>query len=237
MTWITIAVQGAFGSMPWSGFSFLIFWFQRMYIEEMLAVVIFLLVGGGASVSGVIGGLIGDKWSQKNPFGRKFGRLITAHGSIFAGIPISAIMMTTLPLEAEYWWLYAVAGGILGLSVGLVPANNASIQSDIFPQDLHALSFSLQFWVEGSISAFGPFMIGAFNDYAFDASDLSRPQAEYDSFSKERKQYLLRQFSYSVVTLCAVAWSLCFLSYIPAYRFYPKESLSMQRDLEEMKGR
>ena len=84
-TWKCIATQGACGCLPWSAFSFMILWFQRMEIEDILAVVIFACVGGMAAAGGAVGGAVGDWLAKKSVWHHKYSRIIVNHCSILAG--------------------------------------------------------------------------------------------------------------------------------------------------------
>ena len=108
------------------------------------------------------------------------------------------------------------------------PGNNAAIMSDLFPQRLHPLSFAMQFWVEGTVSAFGPFLCAVLNDRVFQTGDLAKPQAIFKSFSIQKQEALLRGFGMSILTVCCVGWLLCAAAYAPAYWSYPRESLFLR---------
>jgi MFS family permease len=230
-TWRIISIQGVFGCLPWSAFSFMILWFQRMDIDDLLAVIIFACVGGMAAAGGAVGGTVGDYFSKKSEWHHKYSRIIINHCSIFAGIPGALIFFLGLPYYI--WWSYALFGLWFGFSVAWCPGNNAALMSDLFPQRLHPLSYAMQFWVEGSVSAFGPFLCAILNDNVFKTNELAVPMVTFKSFSVKKQEELLTGFGMSIMTVCCVGWFLCGLCYIPAYWTYPKESMHLQNLIKE----
>lgn len=230
-TWLFIAIQGVWGCFPWSSFSFLILWFERMEIQSMLAVVIFACVGGMAAAGGAVGGAVGDYFTKKSLWHFKYSRLIINYFSVLAGIPGALIYFLALPYYV--WWSYALFSLWFGFSVAWCPGNNAAIMSDLFPQNLHPLVFAMQFWVEGASSAFGPFLCAVINDEVFMAKDLSLPQAEFNALPEKRRTELLNGLAMSLLTVCCVGWTLCLLTYSPTWFSYPKES----RHIAKIEGR
>ena len=204
----------------------MILWFQRMEIEDILAVVIFACVGGMAAAGGAVGGAVGDYLAKKSIWHHKYSRIWVNHVSIMAGIPGAAIFFLGLPYYI--WWSYALFGLWFGFSVAWCPGNNAAIMSDLFPQRLHPLSFAMQFWVEGTVSAFGPFLCALLNDYVFHTRELAVPQYIFKSFTIEKQEELLHGFGMSILTVCIIGWSLCACAYLPAYWSYPRESLFLR---------
>jgi MFS family permease len=226
-TWLFIAMQGVWGCFPWSSFSFLILWFERMEIQSMLAVVIFACVGGMAAAGGAVGGTVGDYFTKKSLWHFKYSRLLINYASVIMGIPGALIYFLALPYYT--WWSYALFSLWFGFSVAWCPGNNAAIMSDLFPQNLHPLVFAMQFWVEGASSAFGPFLCAVINDEVFKAKDLSLPQADFNALPKSRRTELLDGLGMSLLTVCCVGWSMCLLTYSPTWFSYPKESRHIAR--------
>ena len=226
-TWLFIAVQGVWGCFPWSSFSFLILWFERMEIQSMLAVVIFACVGGMAAAGGAVGGSVGDYFTKKSLWHFKYSRLLINYASVIMGIPGALIYFLALPYYT--WWSYALFSLWFGFSVAWCPGNNAAIMSDLFPQNLHPLVFAMQFWVEGASSAFGPFLCALINDEVFKAKDLSLPQADFNALPASRRTELLNGLGMSLLTVCCVGWSMCLLTYSPTWFSYPKESRHIAR--------
>jgi MFS family permease len=228
--YLMILGQGL-GAFPWSGNSFLILWFQRMDIPEGVAVVIFAAVGLGAALGGLIGGVFGDRLVKNNScgIGEKYGRILVAHISVIMGIPFISVLMFTIPREAQYWWVYAIVGGLMGLCIAWPPANNSANQSDIFSQRLHPMSFAIQYWIEGTIASFCPFTIGYLTENVFDGADLTPPggQTEWDSFSPEKKLHALNAMAKSIVLIGCLFWGVAQFFYFGMYYYYPKLSRSL----------
>jgi MFS family permease len=228
--YLMILGQGL-GAFPWSGNSFLILWFQRMGISEDIAVVIFAAVGIGAALGGLIGGIIGDRVTRLNVcgVGEKYGRIITAQYSVALGIPFSCALLLGIPRDKAYWWVYALVGGLMGISIAWPPANNAAMQSDIFPQRLHAMSFAIQYWFEGTIASFCPWVIGLLDTGVFEGEDLTPPggQTEWNSFGLDRKILALNAMANSIAVVDVVFWGVTMPFFIGMYFFYPRYSRSL----------
>ncbi len=134
-----------------------------------------------------------------------------------------------IPYKKEFWWLYAIVGGLMGLTIAWPPANNSAIQSDIFPQRLHPMSFAIQYWIEGTVASFCAVTIGYLTEHVFDGQDLTPPggQQEWDSFSEERKQVALSAMAKSLVVVGAGCWGVAQFFYFPMYYYYPERSRSL----------
>lgn len=230
-TFVCQIVGGCVGATPWSGLTFLILWFQRMGLGEVLSVLIFASVGIGAAIGGYVGGVLGDKAAHKDSslgktFGRLYGRTWISHISIYSGVILSALLVKIIPYEKDEWWKFCTLGGLMGISIAWVGANNGAIQSDLFPQNLHSCSFAVQFFFEGFFSSLSPLLVGVINDYLFDGKELSPKggDMEWSGYSDIKKKHLLTGLANSIIIICSVFWSLCALTQYPIYYYYPRES-------------
>lgn len=235
--YLTILGQGL-GAFPWSGNSFLILWFQRMGISESLSLLIFASVGIGAALGGLIGGVLGDRISSRNTcgLGRKYGRIFVSHISVLAGIPFISVLTMAIPRLKEFWWCYALIGLFMGLTIAWPPANNSAIVSDIFPRRLHAIAYAVQYWIEGTVAAFCPYLVGYLNNEVFGGQDLTPPGGvnEWNSFAPPRQRAALDAMGMSLMLVGVIPWGVAQLFYIPMYRFYPRCSISLQKAGDEV---
>lgn len=236
-TFIMQIVGGCTGSMPWSGLQFLILFFERMGMGKLHPVLIFASVALSAALGGGLGGWLGDKAASKDSslgrvFGRLYGRTWISHISIYSGIILSVLLVKIIPYEKDEWWKFAIMGGVMGVSIALVPANNAAIQSDLFPQNLHSCSFAVQFFFEGFFSSLSPLLVGVFNDYVFHGKELAPKggNEEWEGFSEEKKKHLLEGLANSIIIICSVFWFLCALTEYPIYYYYPRESRELLKE-------
>lgn len=227
---IGIVGQGI-GAFPWSGLSFLILWFQRMGVPESLGILIYGAVGIGAALGGLFGGLLGD-WISKRDLcgvGQKFGRISVAHVSVIMGIPFIAVLMNAIPYEFEFWWVYALVGGLMGLIIAWPPANNSAVLSDIFPQRLHPIAFAIQYCFEGGLASFSPYLTGYLTSEVFGGKDLTPPggEAQWVSFSPERQHAALKGLAMSLTLIGVTFWGISQFFYILMYCYYPGRSRSL----------
>lgn len=218
------------GAFPWSGNSFLILWFQRMGIPQGLAFLIFLAVGVGAALGGLIGGILGDACARRGGRWAKYGRIWVAHFSMIMGIPYIAVLVNAVPYDWHLWWVYLLLGGAMGLTIAWPPANNSTILSDVFPQRMHAHAFAIQYWFEGGIASFSPYVIGELAKEVFGGGDITPPggEREWDAYSWERKEKALRAMAASFTFVAALFWGVAQFFYIPIYLYYPSRSLSLE---------
>jgi MFS family permease len=224
-TFTTMVLQGMLGAFPWSAFSLLIPWFERLGMSKNLAVGIFAAIALGAALGGWIGGMIGDAASRccKN------GRVLVSHFSVLSGVVFAPCLLLAIPYHPDYAPAYIITGGLMGLFISWPAANQAVIQSDVLPPSMHPTSFAIQFWAEGAFSAFGPMFVGLLNDDVFNCSQLMPPGGtdEWESFPPMRKQELLNGMARAIVMVCCLFWGLCQLGYFYMYRTYPRESLTI----------
>lgn len=219
------------GAFPWSGLSFLILWFQRMGIPESLGIVIYGAVGIGAALGGLLGGLLGDWASRKDlcGIGRKYGRIYVAHISVILGIPFIAILMNAIPYKFEFWWAYALVGGLMGLIIAWPPANNSAVLSDVFEQRLHPIAFAIQYCFEGGLAAFSPYLTGFLTDEVYGGGDLTPPggQIEWENFPEGRQRVALKALAMSLTVIGVSFWGAAQFFYFLMYCYYPDRSRSL----------
>jgi hypothetical protein len=197
--------------------SFCILWFTKMGIQTPWNILIYAAIGLGAALGGLLGGLLGDFLHKT--VSKKYSRIFVAQLSVFNGIPLACVLFLVIPQTVSSQYIYFGFGFVFGLMISWCAGNNGSNESDIFDNNVLPTAFGLQFFVEGSVSAFSPFVVGSVAQFIYQ-SNLEN----YDSLNPQEQAESLAQFAKAPLTVCVVAWSLCFLTYIPMYIYYPRES-------------
>jgi MFS family permease len=225
-------LQGMFGAFPWAGLSFMMLWFEKMGFTLKEAILVYATVGLGAALGGWVGGRIGDRVAQvgeNGGWGKRNGRIVVSHFSVWMGIIIAPLLLKTIPHHPSYWGTYVVIGGLMGLLISWPAANQSANISDCVPDRLHPALFSILFWAEGTVSAVSPLLIGVLNDLVFNAKEIT-PVGGHQvwlGFPEEKKQVLLDGFANSMTLVCCCCWFIMQLGYFKMYKYYPLESLSL----------
>jgi MFS family permease len=215
--WLCLVGQGMVGSIPWTGLSYLINWFQVMRVENTLASFLFIMVAGGAAVGGAIGGHLGDFARKKSP---RYGRIIVSQASVALGIPLVCVMLLAIPRHPEYWYIYLVVGVTFGATISWPPPNNSAICGDVIEPHLLSTAFSLQYMLEGSVGSWGTAFVGIIAEKAFHVTNIDNSSPLQQDVSS-----WLDGLANSILLVSVVPWFVCLLFYIPMYFYYPKEAL------------
>ena len=100
-----------FGAFPWSGLSWMILFFEKIGMSNIMSVLLFFAVGGAAAIGGGVGGCIGDVAQRKS---LKYGRIVVSHFSVFLGVPLACMLFLAIPRSVSSQWLYLFGGFIFG---------------------------------------------------------------------------------------------------------------------------
>jgi len=221
-TWIFTVLQGVTGAFPWPALALLLYWFQLLGIDPFLSILVSAGPAAGAALGGGIGGLIGDRLYRR--WSKKYARVAVAQTSVIVGPFLMIILFFALPQSSEYWWLFGIYGVIAGSLISWSAPNNNSNLSDVFPEATFPLAYGVSQLFEGSVSAWSPFVVSLVAENIFGVGELQN----FDLKSDEKKAEDARGLGLSIFCVCCIGWGLCFLVIMPIYRYYPRESRTLQ---------
>lgn len=165
-TFTVLALQGMFGTLPFSALTFLIMFFQYIGIQDHVVARILALQLFGAGLGYALGGVIGDKLEKLWP---NHGRVLTAQLSVLLGMPIVVLLFSVVSKDASNVVLFTTLCFILGVVCSWCDAGcNRPIFLDIVPATSRASAFSWLQCIEWSFSQLlGLSAIGLMSEYCF----------------------------------------------------------------------
>jgi len=204
-----IALQGAFGSIPWSALSFAILFFQNSGLTDFQASVTFSanIIGGG--IGGVLGGWIGDRLSQ---WSQNHGRPLTAQISVVAGIPLIIGILCVVPREPSSFLTYFGLMLTFGLLASWCSAGvNRPILAEIVGRRDRSSVFAWLVALDGSFAAMmGAPMVGIFAENVFGYQSTRLSIAETPFALRDSNASALAQ----AMMCCTIGpWAVCFVFY------------------------
>jgi MFS family permease len=210
--WVAI-LQGLAGSMPWVVLGlYLITW--MVDVRGMTEAIVFdhpqgsatLAFSGiviGTAISNVIGGILGDWAEGRSP---KYGRTVIGQISIFCGIPLSYIMLTS----AVDWgfWPFFVLCFVTALLISW-PGKGAKepMMQGAVPPELRATAFSMTTFVESGFAALVAFVAGKLADEI--------------------------GFTQAMLWTIPFPWIICCVFYSLFYWAYPRDSAKLRALMAE----
>jgi len=204
-----IALQGAFGSIPWSALSFAILFFQNSGLSDFQASVTFSanIIGGG--IGGVLGGYIGDRlaqWSQNH------GRPFTAQISVVAGIPLIIGILAVVPRQPSSFLIFFSLMLTFGLLASWCAAGvNRPILAEIVGRKDRSSVFAWLVALDGSFAAMmGAPMVGIFAENIFGYQTTRLHIADTPLALRASNASALAQ----AMLCCTIGpWAVCFVFY------------------------
>lgn len=211
-----IILQGIVGSLPWNAMVFFTLWLQLLGFSDFSASFMLALFHFGTALGGVLGGAIADNMSVSYP---NSGRIMVAQFSVFAGLPLSFLLLYFLPLMGINGMsiLYGMVLFIMGSTISWSQAAcNSPIFADIVPRALYSKVYAFDRSFEGAIAATAAPVVGIISERVFGfQGDVSSARGA----NSENAASLGKSLLVSLV----VPWTLCFIFYSGLYWTYPKD--------------
>jgi MFS family permease len=243
--WVIIA-QGLTGYFPWIVYQvWLIHWLESVrYLSPEQATMVFAMIVLGAAVGSLIGGFLGDKMEARTP---NRGRVIVAQISVFVGIPMSWILLFLVQDFIMFMVVAFVTAALINW-----PGSGAvyPIVASVNKPEVRSTAWSLEQIFEQGFGAFAAVLVGFFADNIISGGVAGfvmgwvspnigiwliwgTPVVELLCWMTLSGQAL----TYSMVLFVTIPWTLSFIFWSLAYRYYPRDKqkiidLLMQRRKE-----
>jgi MFS family permease len=230
-TFAAILAQGVVGSIPWAGLAFMIQWFENIFYQDtslspdtanLLAGLLFVLVGLGSALGNLFGGWISDRANRWRP---RSGRILVAQISVFSGIPMTFVIFMLIPMTFGSYLLYAIFGFLTGFLISWCSPINSSIFSDIFEPEIRSTVFSLDRVFEGSVGALGTFFVGIVADATLFSKSGPGGSVTYAQVASA--------LGSAMFIMAMIPWTLCLIFYTIGYFTYPRDYETCRTCLQE----
>ncbi|TAK13787.1 MAG: MFS transporter [Anaerolineae bacterium] len=200
--WVAI-LQGLAGSMPWVVMAtFFITWMVTdLGMVEGQATIAFAGIVLGSAVGSVLGGVLGDWADGRSP---KYGRVIVGQVAIFAGVPLTWVLLTqarTWPFGLLVAFCFLTALIVTWAGKG---AKEPMMQNAV-PPEQRATAFAMTTFIEGGFAALVAYVAGRLAD------SLGLTQA--------------------LIWTIPVPWIVCGLFFTLFYWAYPRDSARLRKDM------
>lgn len=210
--WVAI-LQGLAGSMPWVVLGlYLITW--MVDVRGMTETIVFdhpqgsatLAFAGiviGTAISNVLGGILGDWAEGVSP---KYGRTVIGQISIFCGIPLSYMMLTTA-VDWDFWpFFFLCLVTALLISWPGKGAKEPMMQGAV-PPELRGTAFAMTTFVESGFAALVAIVAGSLADRI--------------------------GFTQAMLWTIPFPWVICFVFYSLFYWAYPRDAAKLRALMAE----
>lgn len=232
-TFLLIVFQGVAGLIPWNSILFVIYWFEHIGFNPVLAGITFSVIAIGAAFGNLFGGWLGDKAAQWKP---DKGRIMVAQISVFSGIPMMFIIFLLIPREATTTSLilFIFVGIITGFLISwCAPAANNPIFSELFEPEIRSTAFSVDRLFEGSVAASGTLIVALLAEGIF--GYVQPDPGGIDTLPQDVLTNNINAIAYALIISTCVPWFLCLIIYSFAYRTYPEDREACKQRLLERK--
>lgn len=201
--WVAI-LQGLAGTMPWvvMGLYFITWMVEVRGMTEAIdfghpagsATLAFAGIVLGTALSNIIGGALGDWAEERNP---KYGRTVVGQISVFAGIPLTYVMLTQTH-DWSFWpFFFLCFATALLISWPGKGAKEPMMQGAV-PPELRGTAFAMVTFIESGFAALVAYVAGRLAD----AIGLTE----------------------ALVWTIPLPWIICFLLFSLFYWAYPRDS-------------
>lgn len=156
-----IIFQGCFGSIPWAAMFYWTLWLELKCFSHPSAATISSLLQVGVMIGASIGGgILADYAHRVSP---NHGRPLIAQVAVLVGVPFVVFILYRLPDSSSpnAVMIYAVMFLCFGLSISWAGNTNATIFSEIVPQEIRSSVYALDQAFEGGIGSAGALVVGA----------------------------------------------------------------------------
>ena len=198
-------VQGLAGSMPWviMGAFFILWLVEKRGLSTQEAPLAFGAIMIGMAFSAIIGGVLGDWAEKKSP---KYGRTIVGQVSVFAGIPLTYILLT----QTAEWTILQIAlfCFVTALFIGWPgKGSKEPMMQGVVPPELRSTAFAATTFIESGFAAIIALLFG----FLADKIDLQT----------------------AMLWTIPFPWLLCGLLFSGFYFTYPKDSQKLRATMFE----
>ncbi len=203
---IRVAIlQGLAGSMPWviMGAFFILWLVENRGLSTQEAPLAFGAILIGMAFSAIIGGVLGDWAEKKSP---KYGRTIVGQISVFAGIPLTYILLT----QTAEWSMMQITlfCFITALFIGWPgKGSKEPMMQGVVPPELRSTAFAATTFIESGFAAIIALLFG----FLADKIDLQT----------------------AMLWTIPFPWLLCGLLFSGFYFTYPKDSQKLRATMHE----
>ena len=169
----------------------------------------------GCAIGTLMGGIIADKMSRIFP---NSGRVMCAQFSAFMGIPFSVILLKAIPQSRESYLTFSITLFLMGLTISWCgSAVNAPMFAEVVPPKHRTMIYAFDRAFEGSFSSFAAPLVGILSEkmFGYDSKGIDPLKG-----SSVREAEAL---SKGLLSMMAVPFGLCCLSYTPLHFVFKKD--------------
>lgn len=162
-----------------------------------------------------MGGIIADKMSRIYP---NSGRVMCAQFSAFMGIPFSIILLKAIPQSRDSYLIFSITLFLMGLTISWCgSAVNAPMFAEVVPPKHRTMIYAFDRAFEGSFSSFAAPLVGILSEkmFGYDSKGIDPLKG-----SSVRDAEAL---SKGLLSMMAVPFGLCCLSYTPLHFVFKKD--------------
>lgn len=182
----------------------------------------------GCAIGTLMGGIIADKMSRIFP---NSGRVMCAQFSAFMGIPFSVILLKGIPQSRESYLTFSITLFLMGLTISWCgSAVNAPMFAEVVPPKHRTMIYAFDRAFEGSFSSFAAPLVGILSEkmFGYDSKGIDPLKG-----SSVREAEAL---SKGLLSMMAVPFGLCCLSYTPLHFVFKKDrenaKMASSKDVE-----
>jgi MFS family permease len=243
--WVIIA-QGLTGYFPWVVYQvWLIYWLESVrYLAPEQATLVFAMIVLGSAAGNVLGGFLGDKAESRFP---NKGRILVAQISVIIGVPMSWILLFLIQ-DFLIFMIFALITAVLISWAGSGAVN--PIVASVNKPEVRSTAWSLEQIFEQGFGALAAVLVGFFADNIINGGTAGfvmgwvSPYIGFWLIGGTPVVWLVlwmtfagQALSYSMMLFVTIPWTLCFLFWFFAYKYYPRDrqkiiDLLMQRRKE-----
>ncbi|CAI0420178.1 unnamed protein product [Linum tenue] len=213
-TFQVIVLQGVVGSLPWTAMVFFTLWFELIGFDHNKTAALLSLFAFGCASGSLVGGLVADRMSRLYPQG---GRIMCAQFSAFMGIPFSWFLLKVIPQSVDSYSTFAVTLFLMGLTISwCATAANGPMFAEVVPTKHRTMIYAFDRAFEVSFSSFAAPLVGILSEKTFG----------YDVKGIDPIKGSVREaaaLSKGLLSMMAVPFGLCCLSYTPLYWFFKQD--------------
>ncbi|RID77264.1 hypothetical protein BRARA_A00192 [Brassica rapa] len=227
-TFQIIVLQGIVGSLPWTAMVFFTMWFELIGFDHNQTAALLGVFATGCAIGTLMGGIIADKMSRIFP---NSGRVMCAQFSAFMGIPFSVILLKAIPQSRESYLTFSITLFLMGLTISWCgSAVNAPMFAEVVPPKHRTMIYAFDRAFEGSFSSFAAPLVGILSEkmFGYDSKGIDPLKG-----SSVREAEAL---SKGLLSMMAVPFGLCCLSYTPLHFVFKKDrenaKMASSKDVE-----
>jgi MFS family permease len=219
-TFQLIVAQGIVGCFPWQAMVFFTLWLQLQGFSDFAASSLMAVFAAGAALGGWLGGVIGDRMAALRP---DAGRIMTAQVSVLSGLPLTWILLKSLPASsyAHSAPAYAAVMFLLGLTCTWCGSGcNSPIFAEVVPVELRSTVYAFDRSFENAIASCAAPVVGLLAERVFKFQGTMATSAGQSAAVAAANAAALAN---SLAVCMLVPWSICLLFFTGLYWVYPHD--------------